>query len=314
MTYMNGITFIIVTWNNEDQIEECIQTVMKYTLVPYHIIIVDNQSSDNTIDIIQSQFPTVELISSQDNLGFAKANNLALERVSSDYVCFLNPDTILTEDIVTPSLDILEKNSLIGLVSCKLHNYDGSWQPSCFHFADSISLPIEILHLGKLLPRFICKKYFPNFYYPKEDFCPDWVIGAEMIMRTKEAKEIRGFSTEYYMYTEDMDLCQKVTRILGKKIYYTAAHSLIHLGGASESQNINYNKQEKLLNNDILFIRKFYGDESARKTLKHMYIAYLIRLLLLKCFYYKRDRKLQIEKTQKVMSILKEISNDCYHR
>ena len=75
MTYMNGITFIIVTWNNEDQIEECIQTVMKYTLVPYHIIIVDNQSSDNTTDIIQSQFPTVELISSQDNLGFAKENN-----------------------------------------------------------------------------------------------------------------------------------------------------------------------------------------------------------------------------------------------
>lgn len=304
---MDLITFIIVTWNNQQQIRQCLQTIMKYTLVPYRIIVVDNHSSDETVQIIQKEFSTVDLIISPDNVGFAKANNLALWQVNSEYVCFINPDIILTEDIINPSIHVLKEKQDVGLVSCKLRNLDSSLQPSCFHFADAYSLVAEILHIGKIFPQFLCKKYFMNFYNAKTDFYPQWVIGAEMVMRTQEAKDIGGFSTEYYMYTEDMDLCKKIDCILNKKIYYLANISLIHLGGASEVQNFNYNKQEKLIKNDLLFIKKFYGENEVHKVLRNMNRAYNFRLNLLNLFYYRNDKNLQLDKTKKVIDIIKEI-------
>ena len=307
---MELITFIIVTWNNQQQIRQCLQTIMKYTLIPHHIIVVDNQSSDETVQIIQKEFPAVNLIISPDNVGFAKANNLALWQVNSEYVCFINPDIILTEDIINPSIQVLKKKRDVGLVACKLRNLDSSLQPSCFHFADAYSLVGEILHIGKIFPQFLCKKYFTNFYNAKENFYPQWVIGAEMVMRTQEAKDIGGFSTECYMYTEDMDLCKKIGHFLKKKIYYLANISLIHLGGASEVQNFNYNKQEKLIKNDMFFFKKFYGENEVHKALKNMNRAYNLRLKLLQYFYYKKDKALQLDKTKKVIEIIKEIRDD----
>lgn len=112
------------------------------------------------------------------------------------------------------------------------------------------------------------------------------------------------------MYTEDMDLCKKVDSLLKKNIYYLANVSLIHLGGASEAQNFNYNKQEKLIQNDMIFIKKFYGENEVQKALKNMNRAYRLRLRLLKYFYYRTDRNLQIDKTKKVIDIIKEIRND----
>ena len=241
-----SITYIIVTWNNEKEIEQCLKTIEKFSNNEHCIIVVDNASSDNTVTIVRNCFEDVKLICNQDNVGFAKANNIGLELVKTPYVCFINPDVILTEDIVTPSVNELERNGKVGLIACRLNNSDGSWQPSTFSFANSRNLYNEILHIGAFMPQFICKRKYINYYRPTKKFYPDWVIGAEMIMRTIDARSIDGFSTEYYMYTEDMDLCKKVNAYLHKLILFLPSPSLIHLGGASESQNVNYNKQKKL--------------------------------------------------------------------
>ena len=303
----NNGTYIIVTWNNEKEIEDCLSTVSRYSPKNSKVIVVDNNSNDRTVQIIKEKFPETELIESKENLGFAAANNLALENVSSEYICYLNPDVILTEDILTPSIEILEDQSEVGLVACRLKNKDGSNQPSCFNFANSWSLPCEILHIGAVMPRSLRKKYFLNYYKTNDDFKPDWVIGAEMVMRTKDARAIGGFSTEYFMYTEAMDLCKKISVILKKQIYFISGVSLIHLGGASEAQNVNYNKQKKLFQNDMIFVRKFYGEEEARKTADYMAKAYSMRKLLLKIGYWKKNRKYQIEKNNVAIQLINEI-------
>ena len=105
-------------------------------------------------------FPDVILFRNVENLGFAKGNNLALKYVKSEYICFINPDIILTEDIVSPSINILNKEKSVGLVASRLCNLDGSHQPSCFAFATPFSLFCEILHIGKIMPQFICKNIF----------------------------------------------------------------------------------------------------------------------------------------------------------
>lgn len=302
-----SITYIIVTWNNENEIQECLNSIEKYSDFEHKIIIVDNKSTDHTVNIINDKHHKVKLIVNDENLGFARANNIGLKMVNTPYVCFINPDVVLTEDIVTPSIRELENNNSTGLVSCRLNNKDGSLQPSTFSFANSINLFNEILHIGAFMPQIICKKRFINYYQPKEKFCPDWVIGAEMIMRTSDAKAIDGFSTEYYMYTEDMDLCKKVNIYLKKRILFLPDHSLIHLGGASESQNISYDKQKKLFENDLYFVKKYYGQKEAMKTKEKMIKAYGIRYNLLKLLYKKHDRDSQLKKTMKAMEIIEGI-------
>lgn len=303
----NSGTYIIVTWNNEKEIVDCLSTVSRYSPKNSKVIVVDNNSNDRTVQIIKEKFPEIDLIESKENLGFAAANNLALENVSSEYICYLNPDVILTEDILTPSIEILEDQSEVGLVACRLKNKDGSNQPSCFNFANSWSLPCEILHIGAVMPRSLRKKYFLNYYKTNDDFKPDWVIGAEMVMRTKDARAIGGFSTEYFMYTEDMDLCKKISVILKKQIYFISGVSLIHLGGASEAQNVNYNKQKKLFQNDMIFVRKFYGESEAKRTKQKAMKAYLLRKLLLTAAYWKKDRSKHLSKTEEAYNILKNV-------
>ena len=303
----NNGTFIIVTWNNEKEIEDCLSTVSRYSPKNSKVIVVDNNSNDKTVQVITEKFPEIDLIESKENLGFAAANNLALENVSSEYICYLNPDVILTEDILTPSIEILVDQSEVGLVACRLKNKDGSNQPSCFNFANSWSLPCEILHIGAVMPRSLRKKYFLNYYKTNDDFKPDWVIGAEMVMRTKDARAIGGFSTEYFMYTEDMDLCKKISVILKKQIYFISGVSLIHLGGASEAQNVNYNKQKKLFQNDMIFVRKFYGESEAKRAKQKVMKAYLLRKLLLTAAYWKKDRSKHLSKTEEAYNILKNV-------
>lgn len=307
MSKLNTLTYIIVTWNNENEIEDCLKTIQHYSPRDSKIIVVDNKSSDETISIIKAKFSTVQLIESQENLGFAGANNLALEYVTTEYLCYINPDVILTEDIITPAIHKLSSDPSVGLVASSLKNSDGTHQPSCFNFSSPLSMFSEVLHLGRLVPNKLRKKYFLNYYLPEEDFYPDWVIGAEMVLRTQDAKEIGGFSTDYFMYTEDMDICKKLRIQLNKSIFYMASSSLIHIGGASESQNVNYSKQQKLYENTRAFVRKFDGEKQAKNTIFLMKSAYVIRKIILKIVYHKENRKFQLEKTEQAIKMLKEL-------
>lgn len=300
------ITFIIVTWNNSDVIIDCLESIYKYC-EKFKIIIIDNNSSDNTVKLINSKkYKNCIVVDLKENLGFAKGNNYALSMVETDYICYLNPDTILLEDIINPSIDILKSNSDIGIVGSKLLYKDLRIQPSAFNFVNNKQAYIEGFRLGKFFPNFIKEKYFPNDSKGKQSKIVDWIIGAEMILSTNDAKKIEGFSEEYYMYVEDMDICKKMQKILNKQTYYDACHKLIHIGGTSEAKNVNYNKLEMLIKNKVKFSEKFDGLDSAKKTIKALYNVYAIRLFLIKSFYWfnKQKRNYYIEK----MNVGKEIS------
>ena len=292
------LTYIIVTWNSEKEIVDCLKSIQKYTTFPYEVYVVDNASSDCTVGIIKTKYKNIKLIESRENLGFAKANNLALEAAQGDYVCFINPDTILIEDIATPSIELLDTQPNIGLVAVHLCNKDMSWQPSCFAYAHGLSLFCEILHINRL---------FNMKNNGMKTYSPDWVIGAEMIMRRKEAVAVNGFSTEYYMYSEDMDLCKKIDVVLNKSIIYLANIKMVHLGGASESQNVSYNKQKKMFSGKLHFNEKFYGKSAAISAGRIMEIAYYVRIVLIFLFYWKKERKTQIGKTKQGIEVLKEV-------
>lgn len=291
------ITFVIVTWNNSDVIIPCLDSIVRYCK-NYRIIIVDNNSTDNTVKIIKSKkYKNCTVYSLEKNLGFAAGNNFALEKVDTEYVCFLNPDTILLEDIVEPSVKVLRKNSEVGLVSCKLLNKDLTLQPSTFNFLTSKEIFSTKYKLTKLLPNFIKEKSFPYYSKCKKDKFVDWTIGAEMILRTADANSVGSFSEEYYMYTEDMDLCKKISN-LKKKVFYLANVKLIHTGGASEAKNVNYDKMNIMILNEFKFVRKFYGFDELQKVYGKTLRAYQIRLFIAKIniFSSKKWRMIYVTK------------------
>lgn len=302
------VSFIIVTWNNENEIEKCLDTLKEYTKVPYQVIVVDNLSKDHTCDIISKRYPEVQLIRSKENLGFAKGNNLALGVVTTPYLCFINPDVILTEDITGPALKILDSDKSVGLVTNKLYNADGSHQATTGRFTDYISILVSVGHLTRFLPNSLKMNFCPEHYkLDRGYFYPDWVIGAEMFMRTADAKEIGGFSTDYYMYIEDMDICWKVRHQLNKLVYYNADVSMVHLGGVSEKQNRSYSKQEKLYTNTFLFCQKFYGRKKAVNLFDFWEKLYNIRVFFLYALSMLSKGQDFIKHDKSILKILESI-------
>ena len=123
----------IVTWNSAGEISECLGS-LKNLPSNWEIWVVDNQSSDNTVEIIKSDFPDVNLIVNEDNVGFAAANNQVIKQTGTDYVLLLNPDTIAEVGELEKLLEIAEGNSKIGIIGGKLQDETGNVQVICEHF------------------------------------------------------------------------------------------------------------------------------------------------------------------------------------
>ncbi len=183
---------------------------------------------------------------------------------SSEYICYLNPDVILTEDILTPSIEILVDQSEVGLVACRLKNKDGSNQPSCFNFANSWSLPCEILHIRAVMPRSLRKNIF-------------WIIIKPMMILSltgllsrngyanKDARAIEAFQQNILCTQKIWIYVKKISVILKKQIF----HFWCFIDSFRRSKwgaECKLQQAKKLFQNDMIFVRKFYGESEAKKS------------------------------------------------
>lgn len=280
---MENISVVIVTWNNERIIMDCLNSIIKYTDV-VDIVVVDSCSTDKTVEVIkESNIKKVKVIKLEQNVGFAKGNNIGVIEAKCENVLLLNPDTIFIEK----GLDKLVKslNSDVGIVGCKLLNTDKSLQPSTYNFDTPVNIILEQFMLGKLLPNFL--RYSCAPYLSKHDkiFYPDWVIGAFMMIKKELFLRVDGFSEDYFLYSEDMDICKKVSN-LGFRIEYNPTFAIIHLGGESEKNDISSSKQEKLLDSKIIYSRKY-----SRKNFKYLLYCYKIKYFLCSLFCGSKDNK-----------------------
>lgn len=229
-----NLSIVIVNWNSKDYVRECLASVRATCaeLVP-QVVVVDGGSFDGCGEMLAAEFPEVDFVQSPDNLGFGRSNNLGFSRATGDLVLLLNPDTVLHAGAVRGLIDALESSPGAGMVGAHLLNTDGTLQLFGIHL---LPTPWNCAVDSDPVRRRWWKQHGPA-----DEGAPvvvEAVSGACMLMRSETFRRVGGFSPQYFMYGEDMDLCKKVSS-LGLKIYYAPDARVIHHGGGSSRNEFN---------------------------------------------------------------------------
>jgi len=226
------LSIIIVNWNSENYLRECIPSICRWTAeVSYEVIVVDNASPAGNIDSLKEQFPGIKLIKSGNNLGFSGANNVGFRESAGDYILFLNPDTKLDNPAIDLMMKEVKRLPTAGVVGCRLLNGDLSVQTSSImKFPTIWNAIFQIEFLRQRWPKLWgIGALYSNDTEPTE---VEAISGACMLVRREVFEQIGMFSEEYFMYSADIDLCYQSVHA-GFKNYHLGCATIVHYGGKS---------------------------------------------------------------------------------
>ena len=252
------LSIIIVNWNSKAYLEKCIESILLWTVdIKYEIIVIDGASFDGCGEMLRSLYPQVRFIQSDKNLGFAKANNEAFRVSSGQNILFLNPDTEVEGSAVETLSEWLTSAADAGIVGAKLLNSDRSVQTSCIQaFPTILNQFLDSEALRKAFPMAGLWGTSPLF---EEGMIPksvDAVSGACLMIKRCVFESVGTFSADYFMYSEDIDLCFKAKQA-GWKTYYVPTAVVVHHGGTSSSQtSVNAFSSVMMLESRWRFFRK----------------------------------------------------------
>lgn len=277
------LSIIIVNWNCATYTTECISSILSTTHgLEYEIIVVDNASTDNSREILAGGFPRTRLLLSADNVGFARANNLGFRESSGRNVLFLNPDTKVIGDAIPRMLAALQSSTTIGAVGCRLLNADLTLQTSCVQrFPTIFNQLTDIDWLKQRFPTLGLWAMTPLF--ARGNGAPADVLavsGACVMMKRAIFDQIGWFSTDYFLYTEDIDLCYKV-RQRGLRVCHVAGAQIVHYGGGSSAKESDGFADIVMCESTRRFLRKTRGKGYATAYRLAMRATATLRILLL---------------------------------
>ncbi|MEW5957199.1 MAG: glycosyltransferase family 2 protein [Chloroflexota bacterium] len=245
---MIDLAIIIVNWNVRDLLAACLRTVqadLAGSNVSGQVWVVDNASTDGSVELVRREFPQVKLISSNRNLGFAAGNNAALQAMgfpagqASDLpeaVLLLNPDTEVHAGALPTLLGFFRRMPTAGIAGARLVYGDGSFQHSGFDFPGLWQLAIELLpRPGRLVESRLNGRYPPALYQRGAPFRVGHPLGAAMCVRGEAIRQAGLLDEQYHMYVEEIDWARRISAA-GWTAYCVPAAVVTHLGGQSTGQ------------------------------------------------------------------------------
>ena len=280
------LEIIIVNYNSLYWLKKALDSLYKYfiPLSKYNIIvtIVDNASTDNSVQIIEKDYPEVNLIKSHTNLGFSAGNNLALKKSKADYIMLLNSDTELTEKSknIDTLFDIIEKDNSIGMITPKLLLTNGKMDMACHRGEPSfIDCFFYFSGFEKIFPKV---KFFTKYHLLHKDLNTihkvDAITGACIITKLQYLKDVDFFDERFFMYADDMDLCRKY-REKSYKIIYNPTVEIIHhkykSGLQSKNKKTNKNIKKHFYNSFLLYYDKWYNNKLYYKILRPFIVLFI---------------------------------------
>lgn len=253
------LSIITVTWNSQKRIaEQILSVVLGCRNITCEHIIVDNNSNDQTVELIKKTSPTVKLIENKENLGFAKANNIAVKKAQGEFVLFLNPDMRVLGFNLDPLVNYMYEHKDVGILSCRLIQPNGEINPNTTprRFPTIWNQLAIILKLPHLFPKILDHYLFRDFDSTKEQEV-DTVQGSFLMIRKDIIDKLgRAFDERYYIWFEDVDLCKEVKK-MGYKIIYSPLGTCIDYGGESFAKRNIWWKQKNFIKSMSKYFMKW---------------------------------------------------------
>lgn len=239
------LSVIILNYNVRFFLEQCVLSVQKALgNIDGEIIVVDNYSTDGSGEMMKQRFPNVKFIENKANLGFPKGNNIGVAEAKGEYICILNPDTVVAEDTFVKVLQFAASQPDLGIVGCKLIDGTGNFLPECKRGVPTPWVAFtKIFGLYKFFPKSsLFNKYYAQHLSENQTGKVDILVGAFMIMKRDLYLEVGGFDENCFMYSDDIDLSYLVLKS-GKSNYYFHETSVIHYKGESTVRDGTYMKR-----------------------------------------------------------------------
>ncbi len=260
MSTSTKLSIIIVNYNVCDLLRTCLAQIVREADQKYttEVWVVDNNSSDNSTNMIRSEFPSVKLIANKKNVGYAKANNIAIKKAKGEYVLLLNPDTIIEKNGLTKCLTFMDNHLNAGAMGVKMIDENGNYLPESKRgLPTPFTALYKLLGLYKLFPK---SNRFGRYYMShldKNSTGPVEVIaGAYMLIRKEVFTSIGYLDENFFMYGEDVDLSYRISNA-GFQLYYYPEVTITHLKGKS-SKMYDLKKVFNFYNSMIIFSNKHF--------------------------------------------------------
>ena len=235
---MTDISIVIVSYNTIDTTRKCLSLVKEcLTEKKTEVIVVDNSSTDGSVEMIKDEFKFVKLIELKENRGFAAGNTPGMKIARGRYILLLNPDSFIETGVLTKTVDYMDLNPKAGILGCKLTDLYGKMQPSARMQPGIIN---KILHITGLSARFPDSKLFGRLDYTWWDHDSPknvgWVVGAFFMIRRETMMDLGYLDHRYFLYYEEIDYCLNAHK-KGWDVIFFPHVSVIHLGGVSSKKS-----------------------------------------------------------------------------
>lgn len=265
------LSIIIVNYNVQYFLEQCLCSVKAaIENIDAEVIVADNNSSDDSVPYLRRQFAWVRFIALQENTGFARANNIALQQAMGQYVVFLNPDTIIPEHIFQKVIAFAAATPGFGALGVQMIDGSGQFLPESKRaFPGPRSSFFKLCGLASLFPRSAFFNRYALGHLSGDGLHEvDVLCGAFLLAERKLLLSLHGFDESFFMYGEDIDLCYRIQQA-GKKIWYFGSASILHFKGESSKQDPQRHIR-RFYEAMSVFVQKHYTGSS----------AWLMRLML----------------------------------
>jgi GT2 family glycosyltransferase len=232
------VSFVIVNWNTKDLTLKCIRSIIATkSAYSQEIIVVDNASGDGSVDAIKNEYPSVTVLSNGINLGFAKANNMGIERSTGRYICLVNSDVEVFADTVSFIIGYMESNLGVGIVGPRILFPDLTLQNSCRKYPNLWTKFCETAALNRIFPKtaIFSGEHMTHFAHDRFKKLES-MAGCFMLIRREALSNVGLFDEQYFIYSEETDLCKRMNAA-GWGIVFLPEVSVIHHHGASSSQD-----------------------------------------------------------------------------
>ncbi len=262
------LSVIILNYNVRPFLEQCILSVQNaLTSIDSEIIVVDNNSEDDSVEMIKKRFPNIPFIANKENFGFSKGNNQGVAIAQGKYVCILNPDTVVAEDTFSRTLQFIENQDNVGIVGVRLVDGSGAFLPE-----SKRGIPTPWAAFGKFtgLYRHLPKQwgsYYATHLSEYETGKVDILVGAFMLMERQLYLEQGGFDEDCFMYSDDIDLSYTVKKS-GYDNFYYADTTVLHYKGESTAKDELF--LERFREAMCFFYKKHFQGNLFSRSLMHL--------------------------------------------